>query len=230
MSLNPASLPSRLKLLFGEYAHASQPLGVGLFAIMVISASIFFLGDAQAERSVSRSAGIEHESDLLRFSETLHYSGLSLNGPRAIEGLPELAGTSTFDTGVKRALFGLNAERLDIYTLEGVPIYSTQGIENAPELSGGALEAFSNARNGQFTSLFRSEGASQTASSSDGELIQSFSLIRDVPPDSADSGRSLMVAAITSDVSAEMDSAIALKPPTMLLRCKTRLFGSRESG
>lgn len=225
MSLNTASFPGRrprFRLPFGNYSHASQPLGVGIVAILIISAAILFLGDTQVERSVLRTAGAEHESDLLRFSETLHYSGLSLNGPQAGQDLPELAQTAIFDTRVKRALFGLNAERMEIYALDGVPVYSTEGIENAPALSGGALEAFENASRSQFTSFFRSRASSLADFRSDAELIQSFMLMRDVPPGSVDSGRSLMVAAITSDVSPELDAAYA----TMWLVVGVFFFGS----
>lgn len=213
MSLNTASFPvrrrhlRRLKLPFGNYSHASQPLGVGLVAILVITAAILFLGDAQVERSVSRSSAAGQESDLLRFSETLRYSGLSINGPQAAADLPELARTAIFDTGVKRALYGLNAERMDIYTLEGAAVYSTEGIENAPTLSGGAQTAFENASGGQFTSFFRSRASSKADFGRDAELIQSFWLVMNVPPDSVDTGSALMVVAITSDVSDELDAA-----------------------
>lgn len=197
----------RFVLPTADRSHVGQPLGVGIMAILVISASILFLGDAQVERSVARSAGAGHESDLLRFSETLHYSGISISGAEAATGLQVLARTATFDTSVKRALFGLNAERMDIYSLDGDVLYSTEGTDAAPVLSGGALSAFENASRGQFTSFFRSPASSKADFGSDGELIQSFALVRDVPPDSVETGGSLMVVAITSDVSAELDTA-----------------------
>lgn len=206
MSLNTAVTPQSISRPFGKYAHSTQPLGVGLVAILVIAAAILFLGDIQVERAVVRDAGAEHERDLLRFSETLHYSGLSLNGPEARADLPQLASTSGFSANVKRSLFGLRAERMDIYTLEGVPLYSTEGIDNAPELSGGAFDAFIAARNSQFTSFLRGESDSQEEFNSNSELLQSFALIRDVPPDSIDSGRSLMVASITTDVADELNA------------------------
>lgn len=225
MSLNLFSLsglPARLKYPFGSYSHASQPLGVGLVAILIITAAILFLGDAQVERSVLRTAGARHENDLLRFNQALHYSGLSLNGPQAAEQLPEIARTATFDSRIKRAMYGLNAERMEIYSLDGQPIYSTEGITNAPVLTGGAVEAFQNASSGQFTSFFRSRASSFTDFGNSSELLQSFSLVRDVPPDSVDSGRTLMVVAITSDVSGDLDVAYA----TMWLVVGVFFFGS----
>lgn len=209
MSLNTAATSRSFSRSFGKYSHSTQPLGVGLVAILVIAAAILFLGDIQVERSIVRNAAAEHERDLLRFSESLHYSGLSLNGPDARQNLPALALTSSFSTNVKRSLFGLRAERMDIYTLEGVPIYSTEGLEKAPTLSGGALEAFEIARVGRFMSFLRGESDSQEELSSSSDLLHSFALIYDVPPDSIDSGRSLMVASIITDVSDELSTGYA---------------------
>ena len=79
MSSNTAPLSRLLSRPIGKYSYLSQPLGVGLFAILIITAAILFFGDSQVERSVVRNAGSEHERDLLRFSETLHHSGLDLS-------------------------------------------------------------------------------------------------------------------------------------------------------
>lgn len=206
MSLNTATRPRFLNRSFSKYSHSTQPLGVGLVAILVIAAAILFLGDIQVERTIVRNAGAEHERDLLRFSQTLHYSDLNLTGPNVQESLPELASTNSFSTNVNRALFGLRAERMDIYTLEGVPIYSTEGIDSAPALSRGAIEAFESARTGRFMSFLRGNSSSQEELDSNTEILQSFALIRDVPPDSIDSGSSLMVASITTDVSDELNA------------------------
>lgn len=207
---------------FARHSYSSQPLGVGVFAIFVIAAAILLLGDSQAEQSVVRNAGAEHERDLLRFTKSLHDSELGLNGPQVRESIPLLAQTTTFDNSVRDSLFGLRAERVDLYTLEGAPIYSTEGTGNAPELTGEALSAFNEARDGRFMSFFRAESDSQEEIGSNTELLQSFALIRDVPPDSIDSGRSLMVAAITTDVSGRLDEAYA----TMWLVVAFFFFGS----
>ncbi len=206
MSLSTAAGSQFAASSFGKYTRSTQPLGVGLVAVLVIAAAIFFLGDIQVERAVIRNAGAEQENDLLRFSEILHYSSVALNGPDARENLPDIARTANFRTNVDRALFGLRAERMDIYTLEGEPVFSTEGIENTPALSGVALEAFQQASRGQFISFLRGESGSRAEFGSDGELLQSFALILDVPPDSIDSGRSLMVASITTDVSSELSA------------------------
>ncbi len=222
MNLSTATMPKLFSKGLGKYSHSTQPVGVGLVAIFVIAAAILFLGDTQVERNVLRSAGAEHERDLLRFSEVLHYSGLSITGPNARNDLPELALTSVFDRNVDRALFGLRAERMDIYTLEGFPIYSTDGVLRAPELSGGALEAFEAARLGQFTSFLRGNSSSLRDFGRETELLQSFFLVMDVPPDSVNTGRSLMVASLTTDVSDELNSAYA----TMWVIVGIFFFGS----
>lgn len=209
MSLNTAVRSRSFSRPFGKYSHSTQPIGVGLVAILVIAATILFFGDIQVERAVVRNAAADQERDVLRFSETLHYSGLNLNGPDARDSLPQLARTSNFSANVKRSLYGLRAERMDIYTLEGILVYSTEGIENTSTLSGGALEAFESATRGQFMAFLRSGSGSQQEASSNSDLLQSFALILDVPPDSIDSGRSLMVASITTDVSDELNAGYA---------------------
>lgn len=209
MTIKTVAAQHPLGVQLGKYSHVTQPLAVGLFAILVIAAAILLLGDAQVERSVVRNAGADHERDLLRFTQSLHYSGLSLSGPEADENLPALAQSSVFDANVKRALFGLRAERLDLYSLNGQAIYSTEGTGELHSLSGTALEAFETARAGQFTSFLRGSSASQQEVGRNSELLQSFALVRDVPPDSVETGSSLMVAAITVDISNELDAAYA---------------------
>ena len=210
MTLKTIAAQHSLNAQFGKYSRLTQPLGVGLFAVLIIAAAILLLGDSQVERSVVRNAGAEHERDLLRFTQALHYSGLSLSGPEATENLPTLAETTAFDSSVKRALFGLRAERLDLYALDGAPIYSTEGPDSANVLSGTALEAFQTARTGQFASFLNGNSTSQQDVGGSSELLQSFALVRNVPPDSIDSGSSLMVAAISINVANELDAAYAM--------------------
>ncbi len=185
----------------------SAPLGIGIAAIMLITLGILFIGEGQIQRSVLQKAGDEHADDLLRFSQSIHYSGLSLGGPEARENLTAIVKTSAFDAEVKRALFGLRARRMDIYSLTGEPLYSTEGLYAAPALHNGASTAFENARRGISTSYFRSGATNSIGDEGDGELVQSFALVLDVPPDSSAVGRSLMVVAITSNVSAEIAAA-----------------------
>ncbi len=207
MSLNTPTSPHSFTSYLGKYSQSLQPLGIGLVTIFVIAAAILIIGDTQVEKGVVRDSGAEHERDLLRFSETLHHSGLSLSGPEVTENLPVLTRTSVFDTSVQRALFGLRAERLDIYALDGTPLYSTVGQNGMAPLNGSAHDAFLAARDGQFISFFRGDSNSQQDLGIEGELLQSFALIRDVPPNAVETGGALMVAAITTDVSGKLDAA-----------------------
>jgi signal transduction histidine kinase len=185
----------------------NHPIGAGTVIVLLIAAAIFLVGDSQVERSVVRAARSEQESDLARFSESLHYSGLALSGPEARVSLPEVTATVAFDTSVKRALYGLRAARLDIYSLEGEPLYSTATGRQPPALSGGASDAFESARRGSFSSLFRPPSSALSDLGSDAEVLQSFVLVRDAPPDSPEAGRPLMVAALSTDVSEQINEA-----------------------
>ena len=185
----------------------SAPLAYGIAAIMLVALAILFIGETQINGAVLQKAGDEHADDLLRFSQSIHYSGLSLGGPEARENITAVVKTSAFDSEVKRALFGIRARRMDIYSLNGEPLYSTEGLYDAPVLEGGALTAFENARRGISTSYFRESADAPGIGETTGEYVQSIALVRDVPPDSSAVGRSLMVVAITSNVSAEIASA-----------------------
>ncbi|MDA0676713.1 MAG: ATP-binding protein [Chloroflexi bacterium] len=186
----------------------SAPLAYGIAAIMLVALAILFIGETQINGAVLQKAGDEHADDLLRFSQSIHYySGLSLGGPEARENLTAVVRTSAFDAEVKRALFGIRARRMDIYSLNGDPLYSTEGLFAAPALSGGALTAFENARRGISTSYFREGTEVLDGEGTGGQFVQSFALVLGVPPDSTAIGRSLMVVAITSNVSAEITAA-----------------------
>lgn len=222
MSLNISSSQHSHNSPIGSYSQSIQPLIIGLVAIFVIAAAIVILGDAQVERSVIRNAGAEHETELVRFSNVLHHSGLDLGNPQVREDLSGFTSTPAFATGVNRALFGLPAERVDIYSIDGTPLYSTAGIAGAPVLSGRALEAFDAARAGQFTSFFRAPSTSQRDFGTSGEFLQSFAVMSDVPPDSVNTGRPLLVAAITTDISSELSASYS----TMWLIVSIFFFGS----
>lgn len=172
----------------------NHPVGAGVVVILLIAAAILLAGEAQVEGNVLSSVSQEQERDLIRFSETLHYSGVALDDR---DSLKSAAATKTFDAAVRRALFGMRAERLDLYTLTGDPLYST-GSGLPPHLLAGGLLAFDEARRGGSVSVFTT---GQTA------VLQTFTLFRNIPPDVPGTGRSLMVAAISTDVSAEIKSA-----------------------
>ncbi len=222
MSSNTAPLSRLLSRPIGKYSYLSQPLGVGLFAILIITAAILFFGDSQVERSVVRNAGSEHERDLLRFSETLHHSGLDLSSSEVREDPFALTATSAFDAAVKRSLFGLRAERMDIYSLDGVALYSTEGLQNTAALSGSAQEALDAARGGQFTSFLRGTSSSREDLGVGAETLQSFAVLFNVAPGSGIAGHPVMVASITTDVADELTAGYA----TLWLVVGLFFFGS----
>lgn len=184
----------------------NHPFLAGIVAVLLIAAAILIVGDSSAERSVVRSVSSDHRADLSRFSSILHSSGLPLSGADAPAALPDVAETQAFDTAVQRAMFGLRATRLDLYTLDGQPLYSTAG-SSAPNLRGSSFDAFTSATGGEFSSLLRPPSSSQADLGDDAEILQSFTVIRDVSPESVETGRALLVAAISTDISGEINAA-----------------------
>jgi signal transduction histidine kinase len=171
----------------------NHPVGAGVVVILLIAAAILFVGDSQVERSVVQDARAVQTRELARFDEILHYSGVDIGDRGSLEAL---TASPEFDVAVRRALFGANAQRLDLYSLQGEPLYSTTRNLPAAPVSG-SLVAFDEARRGVVASVFRSGAAT----------LESFGLVRDLPPNEAGTGRSLMVAALSTDVSSEIESA-----------------------
>ncbi|MEX0762826.1 MAG: ATP-binding protein [Dehalococcoidia bacterium] len=181
------------------------PLAAGLVAILLIACSILVAGDSLLRKNVLQQVREQQSDDLVRFSTVLHYSGLALAGTGGRETLPEVASTSEFDSAARRAMFGLDAIRIDLFTLEGTPVYSTDA--SLASLSETGQSALTQARRGSTTSVFVPSNASLASQGSDRDVVQTYALIHDAPPDVASPGRPMMVAAVSTDVSRELGSA-----------------------
>ncbi len=182
----------------------TRPLGVGVVVILIIATAIVLVGDSLVEKNVLRDGSARQSEDIARFNEVMHYSALGLSaGPT--ERLTDMAATPLFDVTARRALFGVRAERIDLYSLTGVPLYTTG--QSVIPLSGGSIEAFEQARRGATASVYRPASAARDVFATDRDTLQTFELVLDSPPDAAQAGRSLMVAAISTDVGDAMSSA-----------------------
>jgi signal transduction histidine kinase len=99
---------------------------------------------------------------------------------------------------MKRGVFGANAQRLDLYTITGEPLYATSG--RVPPLQGSMLTAFTDAVNNQSSSIHMEPDAALVRLGVEANMLQTYKLIWDQPPGNGQSARALMVAAITTDV------------------------------
>jgi signal transduction histidine kinase len=183
----------------------SHPLALGTFVVLLIAASILLAGEELIESNVLGAAGQEQADDLDRFSAVLHLSGLGLNGTGTLERMPDLAGSASFDNAVRRALFGVHAQRLDVFSLNGASIYSTAGDEIS--LDGEASAAFQDALAGRATTLYIPPSSSSALLGVKADALQTFRVIRSASPDSRQAGEPLMVAALSTDVSGRIDQA-----------------------
>jgi signal transduction histidine kinase len=145
--------------------------------------------------------------DLDRFATTIHYCDAEITGSGAQERLNQIVFTSSFDSLMKRGLFGANAQRLDLYSLTGDPLYATSG--KVPALQGSMLTAFDDAVHNQVPSIHMEPDAASARLGIDANLLQTYKLIWDQPPGNGRIARTLMVAVITTDVG--RDLAVAHK-------------------
>lgn len=183
----------------------AHPLALGTVVVALIAASILLVGDYLVQRNVLGAAGEEQADDLDRFSAVMHLSGLGLNGSQALQRLPNLTSSTSFDNAVRRALFGVHAQRLDVYSLGGEPIYSTS--RNLVELDDDSSGAFAEAVDGRATSLYIPPGESLPLLGVSGDGLQTYKVIRSESPDSGRIGQPLMVAALSTNVTGRIEQA-----------------------
>jgi hypothetical protein len=111
----------------------------------------------------------------LGFASVIHFGGAEITGPGARDRLGPAATTESFDELMKRALFGANAQRLDLYSITGEPLYATSGT--VPQLQGSMLKAFENARNNRPSSIHMEPDAALARLGVEANLMQTYKLI-----------------------------------------------------
>lgn len=193
-----------------EHVHPSQtgptpgrsmfqsPLVIGLVAITVMTGAIIAFGSSLIPRNTLNGISQGQVEDLDRFSSIIHFGDAGITGLGARERLPGVVGTSSFDALVKRGLFGANAQRLDLYSITGEPLYATSG--RVPKLQGPMLTAFGDATNNRPSSLHMEPDAANARLGVEANALQTYKMVWDQPPGNGQSARPLMVAAITTDV------------------------------
>jgi signal transduction histidine kinase len=195
----PAPVPSRSVF--------QSPLIIGLVAITVMTGAIISFGSRILPQNTLNGISQGQVEDLDRFATTIHYGDAGITGSGAQERLSVIAGTTSFDSLMKRGLFGANAQRLDLYSLTGEPIYATSG--DVPVLEGSMLTAFDDAVHNKVASIHMEPDAASERVGIDANLLQTYKLIWSQPPGNGRHARTLMMAVITTDVG--RDLAVAHK-------------------
>ena len=175
-----------------------SPLVIGVVSITLMTGAIIAFGSSIIPQNTLRNIGQGQVEDLDRFASAIHYGDAEITGSGARERLASAVDTPSFDELMKRSLFGAHAQRLDLYSITGEPLYATSG--NIPALQGSMLEAFDDAINNRPSSIHMEPDAAQTRLGIRAHLVQTYKLIWDQPPGSGRSARTLMVAALTVDV------------------------------
>ncbi|MBT3995922.1 MAG: hypothetical protein HOF01_08995 [Chloroflexi bacterium] len=184
-----------------------SPLVIGIVAITVMTGAIIAFGSSLLPQNALSGISQRQIQDIDRFASVIHFGDAEITGLGARDRLDDAVAADSFDALMKRALFGVHAQRLDLYTLTGDPLYATSGT--APALEGSMLTAFDDARHNRPSSIHMEPDAAFQRLGVQANLLQTYKLIWDQPPGNGRSSRTLMVAAITTDVGTDL--AIANK-------------------
>ncbi len=194
--------PSLAKAGFDFLQH---PLIAGGMLTAFVALAIALVGNDFARRQVITDSGETQARDLSVLNKSLHASNVGLSEPSAREGLRVLAATTDFEVAVRRAMFGVTSNRLDIYSVDGDRVFSSSRPP-PPPLVDGLREAFTEARaRGRATVLEKATPDAVTRGGQD-RLLTTFALITSVAPGSDSAGVPVMVAALTTDISADVAS------------------------
>lgn len=178
---------------------------IGIVAITVMTGAIIAFGSNLLPQNSLDNVSQRQVEDLDRFASVIHLGDAEITGLGARDRLDSVVGSESFDALMKRGLFGASAQRLDLYTITGDPLYATSGT--APALDGSTLTAFDDARNNRPSSIHMEPDAALQRFGVEANLLQTYKLIWDQPPGNGQSARTLMVAAITTDVGRELGIA-----------------------
>ncbi|MDA1279388.1 MAG: hypothetical protein O3B95_05025 [Chloroflexi bacterium] len=182
-----------------------SPLVIGIVAISLMTAVIIAFGSSAFPRNTLRGLAQGQIEDIDRFASVIHYGTAEITGSGARERLVSAVDTPSFDALMKRGLFGADAQRLDLYSITGEPLYATNG--DAPVLQGSMLEAFADAVNNRPASIHMEPDAAQARLGVKANLLQTYKLIWDQPPGNGLSARALMVAVVTTNVGRDLGVA-----------------------
>ncbi len=182
-----------------------SPLLIGIVAITIMTGAIIAFGSNLLPQNTLNGISQRQVEDLDRFASVIHFGDAEITGLGARDRLSTAVASDSFDALMKRGLFGANAQRLDLYTITGEPLYATSGT--APRLEGSMLTAFDDARNNRSASIHMEPDAGSKRLGINANLLQTYKLIWDQPPGNGRSARALMVAAITTNVGRDLEVA-----------------------
>ena len=182
-----------------------SPLVIGIVAITVMTGAIIAFGSSLLPQNALNNVSQRQVEDLDRFASVIHYGNAEITGVGARERLDDAIAQDSFDSLMKRGLFGANAQRLDLYSLTGEPLYATSG--KAPVLEGAMLTAFNDARTNSPSSIHMEPDVAAERLGARVNLLQTYKLIWNQPPGNGRSAKTLMVAAITTNVNRDLEVA-----------------------
>ena len=184
-----------------------SPLVIGIVAITIMTGAIIAFGSNLVPQNSLNTISHRQIQDLDRFASVIHFGEAEITGLDARDSLDDVVAADSFDALMKRGMFGASAQRLDLYTLTGEPLYATSGT--APRLEGSMLTAFGEARHNNPASIHMESDAAVQRLGIHANRLQTYKLIWDQAPGNGRSARTLMVAAITTNVGTDL--AIANK-------------------
>lgn len=181
-----------------------HPLVIGVAGASVVALGMLFLGADLAKRNLLRSVETQQARHVVNFASAVHTSDLlPANRSEVRPALPEVTARDAFDRLVRRSLFGLDVVGLDLYSLEGARLYTTERAGASPSVDD---EAFASARRGLIESRLQDETVLSSIDGRDNPrtVLTTYVILEDVAPGSGLVGRPLAVVAIHSDVSGSL--------------------------
>jgi hypothetical protein len=94
--------------------------------------AIIAFGSNVLPQNTLNGISLGQSEDLDRFASVIHFGNAEITGPGGRENLGAVTITNSFGILMNRAMFGANAQRLDLYSITGEPLYATSGV--APPL------------------------------------------------------------------------------------------------
>ncbi len=182
-----------------------HPIGAGLAAVALVGLGILFLGTRLVTDSFLDDVEVRQARQGTHLSEMIHYSGILGDDRDDIRTrFDTVASSPEFDSVVRRAVFGLEAARFDVYGLGGGRLYSSD--RNAPPETAAGLTVFIEARRGIPTSEMRADAhlTDLAGVSARRDVLVTFSLMEDAAPDTSRGGRPLAVIAVYGEVGEDL--------------------------
>ncbi len=182
-----------------------HPLVAGLMLTLFVCLAIVVVGDGMARRQVASVVGRAQVRAVAALNRSLHESGLQLDAPGVKDRARAVAGTADFGTAARRAMYGVDAMRLDIYSTQGERVFSsTPGPVSVGEAG---LAAMAQARAGGSRAVLGEAGAQAGAAAGPERVLTTYAPITDDPAVPDASGNVIMVAALSTDVTGDIADA-----------------------